>query len=129
MDIHIKGSSTSENYQTNIETRGLNLIVDEPLDKGGQDKGMTPMELIGAALASCTIITLQMYFNHKEWTYTTIHAEVDYNPTTFIFSRKIIVNANLDEKQISRIDRIANACPVHKMLEKGHTIETIIEVV
>ena len=130
MSVNIKGVSTDEAFITQLETRGLTLKVDEPLEKGGKDTAMTPMELIGAALSSCTIITLQMYFNHKGWAYDTVEVDVDFDysslPTTF--KRVVKVKGQFDEKQISRIDKIANACPVHKLLEKGHHIETIVEV-
>lgn len=131
MSVNIKGVSSDEAFITSLETRGLSLIVDEPIDKGGKDTAMTPMELIGAALSSCTIITLQMYFNHKGWSYQSVEVDVDFDYTTLptTFQRVVRVKGEFDEKQRGRIDKIANACPVHKLLEKGHTIETIIQVV
>ncbi|HEY4540632.1 MAG TPA: OsmC family protein [Faecalibacter sp.] len=131
MSVNIKGVSSDEAFITQLETRGLSLIVDEPIDKGGKDTAMTPMELIGAALSSCTIITLQMYFNHKGWSYQSVEVDVDFDYTTLptTFQRVVRVKGEFDEKQRGRIDKIANACPVHKLLEKGHTIETIVQVV
>lgn len=131
MSVNIKGVSSDEAFITSLETRGLSLIVDEPIDKGGKDTAMTPMELIGAALSSCTIITLQMYFNHKGWSYQSVEVDVDFDYTTLptTFQRVVRVKGEFDEKQRGRIDKIANACPVHKLLEKGHTIETIVQVV
>ena len=35
------------------ETRGHRLISDQPISNGGQDLGMTPPELLLAALATC----------------------------------------------------------------------------
>lgn len=130
MSVNIKGASGSEAYITNLETRGLSLIVDEPLDKGGQDTGMTPMELIGAALSSCTIITLQMYLNHKGWEYESVEVDVnfDYSTLPTTFNRIVKVKGTFDEKQIARMDKIANSCPVHKLLEKGHHIETTVTI-
>ena len=130
MSVEIKGKSTGENYITNLSTRGLEFIVDEPLDKGGKDTAVTPMELIGGALSSCTIITLQMYFNHKEWAYENIEVDVDFDYSTspVTFKRVVRVKGTFDEKQAKRINGIANACPVHKLLEKGHTVETVVEI-
>lgn len=131
MSIEIKGNSTQENFITQLETRGLTFVVDEPVDKGGQNTAATPMELIGGALSSCTIITLQMYFNHKQWKYSKIEVDVDFDDQSFpiTFNRVIKINGEFDEKQIERIHRIANACPVHKLLEVGHQIETTIEII
>jgi len=36
-----------------VTARDHELIVDEPLDAGGQDRGMMPTELMFAALSSC----------------------------------------------------------------------------
>lgn len=130
MSVQIKGNSTAENYVTELQTRDLSFAADEPLDKGGKNTAVTPMELIGGALSSCTIITLQMYFNHKGWTYSKVEVDVDFDYATqpITFKRTIRVNGEFDDKQAKRIEHIANACPVHKLLEKGHAIETTIEV-
>lgn len=131
MSVEIKGNSTKESYITELSTRRLNFIVDEPFDKGGKDTAVTPMELIGGALSSCTIITLQMYFNHKEWAYDSVEVDVDFDYSSFpvTFKRIVRVKGTFDEKQAKRINGIANACPVHKLLEKGHEIETIVELI
>ena len=126
MSVEVKGNSTAELYQTNLNVRQHQFLVDEPLDKGGKDTAATPMELIGAALSSCTIITLQMYFNHKQWEYDLVEVDVDFDYTVspIIFKRKINLKGTFDEKQQKRITSIANACPVHKLLEKGNEIVT-----
>lgn len=131
MSVEIKGNSTSENYITELSTRGLNFIVDEPFDKGGKDTAVTPMELIGGALSSCTIITLQMYFNHKGWEYDKVEVDVDFDYSSYpvTFKRVVRVTGSFDDNQKKRIGGIANACPVHKLLEKGNTVETTIEVI
>jgi putative redox protein len=36
-----------------VETRGHRLLVDQPMDEGGEDQGMTPVELLLASLGSC----------------------------------------------------------------------------
>ena len=66
-DINVTSTSTDKNYISNIKTGKHEFNVDEPLDKGGLDTAAKPSELLGAALASCTSITLQMYMNHKEF--------------------------------------------------------------
>ncbi|MBF0595897.1 OsmC family protein [Faecalibacter rhinopitheci] len=128
MSVEITGKSTSSNFITLLSARDLTLTVDEPLEKGGQNTAMTPMELIAGALSSCTIITLQMYFNHKGWNYNTIEVAVDFDNTItpIIFNRIIKVSTSINDKEFSRIEKIANACPVHKLLENGNKIITSI---
>ena len=59
-------SVTNKEFTTNVELGLHELITDEPIKLGGQDKGASPYELIFAALASCTGITLRMYANRKK---------------------------------------------------------------
>lgn len=131
MAVDIKGKATPENYITELTTRGLKLNADQPEEKGGKNTAFTSMELIGAALSSCTITTLEMYFNHKEWEYDTVEVDVNFDYASFpvTFNRIVRVKGNFDEKQAKRINGIANACPVHKLLEKGHEIATTVELI
>ncbi len=57
----------SQNYYTDVELDSYRVHVDEPKNVGGQNLGPKPTELLDAALASCTAITLKMYANRKDW--------------------------------------------------------------
>lgn len=131
MSASAKATTTAENYITNITSGNHQYIVDEPLDKGGQDKGVKPTELLAASLASCTAITIKMYVNHKGWEVGDVEVQVNmehddkYQNATF--ERIInIKNANLDESQYKRLSTVANACPIHKLLEGNITVNTKI---
>jgi len=39
--------------QLAVDVRGHRLLVDQPADEGGEDQGMTPVELLVASLGSC----------------------------------------------------------------------------
>ena len=130
MAIEVKGNSSELKFITELQARGLHFAADEPLDKGGQNTAVTPMELLGGALSSCTIITLQMYFNHKGWAYDLIEVDVDfdYSVLPITFNRIVRIKGNFEPDQLKRIEKIVNACPVHKLLEVGHTVLTKVEV-
>ncbi|MDM1550690.1 MULTISPECIES: OsmC family protein [Empedobacter] len=131
-DINVTSTSTDKNYISNIKTGKHEFNVDEPLDKGGLDTAPKPSELLGAALASCTSITLQMYMNHKEFVYKKVEVDVNFDMITtepITFQRHVIIEGDFDEKQRTRLLKVANSCPVHKVLEKGHEIETTIEFI
>lgn len=94
---------------------------------GGEDEGMNPHELLEAALASCTIITVQMYANRKAWPLesTDVVVTTDSEGVDSHLTRQITFKGNLDEQQIAKLLVIANKCPIHKLLESNIKIETI----
>ena len=104
------------------------IIADEPVDKGGQDKGFSPKELLASALGACTCATLRMYANHKAWDLESIDATVELidEPGQTKFIRKIQLTGDLNEEQRARLLAVANACPVHKILTHTIAIETVL---
>ncbi|MBK1895246.1 OsmC family protein [Chryseobacterium paridis] len=121
MGVTVKASLGKTKYYTEVVAGENTIITDEPIDKGGQNKGFNPFEILATSLASCTAATLRMYIERKEWDIEKIDVEVDLEnfPLTkrAIFERKIsFEGANLDEEQLKRLHTIADACPVHKIL-------------
>lgn len=121
-------SIASTAYRTEIRNGRHELTADEPLNLGGGDAGPTPDELLEAALASCTAITLRMYANRKEWPVTEINVAVslERKDDKTIFTRNIQVEGTLDEVQKERLLQIAKACPVSKTLSGSIDINTQI---
>jgi putative redox protein len=120
-----------EVYKTNISTEtGHHFIVDEPIEEGGQNLGVNPYELLCSALASCTTITLKMYITRKQWNVENITVECylekdEINQSTNIY-RTIKIQGLLDEQQRKRLEQIANACPIHKILTQNINIQTLL---
>lgn len=50
----------NDGLQVKAGTRGLHVILDEPLEDGGSNKGLNPMELLLAALAGCQSMVAQL---------------------------------------------------------------------
>lgn len=121
MGVTVKASLGKTKYYTEVVAGENQLITDEPVDKGGQNKGFNPFEILATSLASCTAATLRMYIDRKEWDVEKINVEVDLEnfPITklAIFKRNIsFEGTNLDAEQLKRLHTIADACPVHKIL-------------
>ena len=67
-----------EGYEHEVEIREHRLYVDETQEGGGGDAGPRPTELLSAALATCTAITLEMYAGRKEWDLGKVEVTVEY---------------------------------------------------
>jgi putative redox protein len=113
-------------YEHGVEMREHRLIADEPEEKGGTDQGPKPTELLAAALASCTAITIEMYADRKEWELGQVEVNVNFTEATASeppkFGVQIQVPAELDEEQRERILVIAGKCPVHRALASKETV-------
>ena len=97
------------------------FTVDEPESAGGDDLGPSPQELLAAALASCTAVTMEMYAQRKGWDTSGLAVDVQYTPaergSPTKFELVLTMPAHLDEEQIERLKVIAAKCPVHRTLE------------
>ena len=123
-----------------VEARGHTIVADEPLDGGGGDTGLTPYELLLAALGCCTAITVRMYAGRKEWplesvevhlAHERVHAEdcADCeNPTGSAFldriTKRVVLHGPLSADQHARLVDISERCPVQKTLQSSITIDT-----
>lgn len=96
------------------------MIADEPPDRGGNDQGPRPVDLLAASLASCTAITVCMYADRKGWELPdlSVTVEVEGSLVKGDASYEVILDlpGGLSEEQTRRITAIAAKCPVHKAL-------------
>lgn len=119
-------STSQEGYTTLNSNSRHEILADEPLDLGGNDKGFTPGELLLASLASCTSITMKMYANRKEWELPTIKIEAKMvEGEKQYIEKKIVFEGELEEAQIEKLLIISKKCPMHKILERSMEIVTI----
>lgn len=120
-----------DHYRTTLSGGQHTIHADEPSDLGGTDTGMSPHQLLAAALGSCTCITVRMYADRKAWPLesieATVHIDHGATPDTTTFTRRIQFNGPLDADQRRRLLQIAERCPIHRAL-KGE-ISMVTEVV
>lgn len=117
-----------DTYLTRISMSGHHILADEPQNVGGSDLGASPMQLLEAALASCTTITLSMYATRKKWAVTNIDCEVTATKADGkrAFNRAISLKGDLTDQQRNRMLEIANKCPVHKTLSHGAVVNSFL---
>jgi putative redox protein len=104
---------------------GHELIVDEPKDRGGTDTGPRPTQLLGASLAGCTAITIEMYAERKGWDVgkMEVRVEMDYDgEVPSIYDVFLTLPDELDDEQRRRLVTIASHCPVHKVIAGQMTV-------
>jgi putative redox protein len=122
----------SERLSHDVAVREHHLKADEPEDRGGEDKGPSPQELLAASLASCTAITIEMYAERKGWKVGDVVVDVHYEPaqrgSPTKFSMSIQLPKELPEEQRERLLQIAAKCPVHRTLEGEVMFEERIEL-
>jgi len=102
-----------------VDVRGHSVTADEPEERGGEDEGPSPQELLAVSLASCTAITIEMYADRKKWDVGQLLVEVDVEydgpvPDQFIVT--LHLPGGLSEEQLERLRVIAGKCPVHRAL-------------
>jgi putative redox protein len=116
-------------FQTRIDFRGGAIFADEPVEVGGDATGPTPYEMLSAALAACTAMTLRLYAGRKEWVLPPLSVEVAHslvpgNPPRDRFTRRIEFQGAMEAERRERLLEIADRCPVHKTLMRGFEVVT-----
>lgn len=122
--------TSKQAYKTIVTKDQHAIIVDEPVNLGGQDLGMTPKDLLAGALASCTSITIRIYIDRKGWDLGDIRVRVslekDAELQKDVFKRVLEFDQPLEADMQKKVLMIADKCPVHKMLEQSSVIATKI---
>jgi putative redox protein len=94
------------------------LMADTLSENGGDDLGADPHELLDAALASCTALTLQLYARRKGMKLVNVEVAVDHQESDGVYRmrREVRLVGELSGDERARLLEIANRCPVHRTL-------------
>lgn len=125
------GHIGTQKYLCNITWRNGQFLMDEPENKGGKDLGIDPFSTLLASLAGCTLSTLRMYIDRKEWIIPEINISLNlYQETegelTTIIKRDITFSEEVSLEQKERLLLIADKCPISKLLKGKITINTTL---
>lgn len=108
---------------------GHTWSADEPTEVGGGNRAPSPERLILASLGACTAITLKMVAARRQLPLSGIEVELQLNPggkpeTGNDIVRRISIQGELNEEQRAQLLKVANACPMHKLLAGEIRIQT-----
>jgi putative redox protein len=126
------GAIGKEKYQCNIEWRNGKFITDEPPSSGGKDLGPDPYTLLLSSVASCVLVTLRMYIDRNEWNIPSLKVNVNMyqdtvnDITTTIIDRDLILGDSVPDDQKTKLQEIANHCPISKILAGDIKLRTFI---
>jgi putative redox protein len=113
-------------YAETIRVGRHTLTSDEPAQLGGADAGPAPYQLLLAALAACTGITLRMYAARKGWDLGPLHVDLlmlRENDEERI-ERTIKLAPSVTADQRTRLAEIVEKTPVTRTLKRGTKIDT-----
>jgi len=139
---HIVASGRPEDiFRVSVNADGHRMNSDEPEQYGGTDAGPSPYDLLSAALASCTVMTLNMYGRRKRLPLQSVRVDVQHGKVHAKdcldcegssgqidrFVRTIHLEGELDEQQRQRMLEIASRCPVHRTLHGEIRIDSKLQ--
>jgi putative redox protein len=117
-------------FQVKVRAGSSTFLVDEPAAVGGLDSGPNPYDLLGAAVGSCSLMTMRLYADRKQWPLERVRVKVTHHRDGLAgrdrFVREIQLIGSLSEEQRERIVAISKRCPVHLTIERGSDIETVL---
>ena len=115
--------------QVRVHAGDHQLILDEPVEVGGEGSGPNPFDLLSAALASCTLMTLKLYAARKGWTLDELSVRVTHHKSSAAqrdrFDR-VLELGDVTDEQRDRLLAIAQRCPVDLLLERGADVTVTI---
>ena len=134
MSYQVHAKSTKQKYIVDLSNVAVYVWhVDEPVAKGGGDTAPNPMEVVLSALGACTTVTLQMYADHKGWDLQEVKVDLVLDPEepkageARQIVRQVHISGDLDETQKARLLKVAESCPVHKLLAGDINIQTALQ--
>lgn len=122
-----------EGMQVEVNARGLKVIIDEPQELGGTNKGMNPLEITLGALGACQAIVAKMLAPMYDFSYEEFYMELEgdinsegLNPENDIRSGFQEIRMTMHFKTNEPLEKVKDfakvvesTCPVSDSLHKG----------
>ena len=109
-----------------IEIGPHRILTDVSREYGGEDTGPEPHDILAAALAACTTLTVTLYAKRKGYALDEVKVSIKHGQegAAYGLHRTIEYVGALDDATKAQLTAVANKCPVHKTLSGTITITT-----
>ena len=130
--INISARNIPIGYQTILSNSQNGYLADEPIADNGTGLGFAPYDLLLSGLAACKTMTIRYYARQKGWELGVVHAELAMDTerrdgqTYTIIRSKIHIEGILTDDQRGQLLRVADRCPVHRLLTGEILIENAV---
>ena len=117
---------TAQKMKHTVRVRQHAFTVDEPDSNGGEDLGPTPHEIYDSALGACKALTLLWYARRKQIPLQDIGVTVERDDSqerqsVYRLQVTLQLGGALDDAQRQELLRVADKCPVHKLMTQVRT--------
>lgn len=114
-------SDNAGGFRHSLRVGAHQLYTDLPASLGGQDSAPSPHDYFDAALAACKALTLKLYAQRKGIPLTGLHVDVEHDAAQeqkgrYGIAVKLTLQGPLSDDQRQELLRIADRCPVHKLM-------------
>ncbi|MBL8378718.1 MAG: OsmC family protein [Burkholderiales bacterium] len=135
--MRMEGTAQSHS-RTDVAMRGLTKIIDEPVERGGTNLGMSPTETFAASLIGCTnVISHKIAHKHGiEFQAMRIRLEADFDRRGVTLQEDVAVpfpamvlhidvTTRATPEEIATVQReLAMYCPIAKLIRASGTTLT-----
>lgn len=124
----IRTKNEEINYKTKFSNGEHSAFSDTTIDKGGNNSGFRPHELLEAAVASCMNMHIRMFAENHNMDVSEVKTEVSLNrnkPEFAVFEYKVEVDGKLTGLEKEKLMQIVQSCPVKKTLSKKINFKNI----
>ncbi len=104
-----------------VASGGHTVITDQPVEDGGHDEGMSPVDLFIGSIASCVGYFVGRYCERHKIPAEGLRVEADWSMAerphrVGAVSMKITLPASITPEQRERLLKVAHGCTVHQSL-------------
>ena len=114
-------TESSEGFRHSVQIDEHELFADVPVSAGGEGSAPEPHDYFDAALGACKALTLKLFAQKKGIPLTGVTVEVKHDNSQepkgkYALHVKLTLKGVLTDAQRDELHRVADRCPIHKLM-------------